>query len=93
MLVLADLFENDLYLVIAAAIMLVFVLAIILIYILIHKDNKKFLTNISSYNEDHNYTFQFDFENDIIQIYRRTKSVAVHFAPTFISTELLISPL
>ena len=52
MLVLADLFENDLYLVIAAAIMIIFILAIILIYIFIHKDNKKFLNNISSYNED-----------------------------------------
>ena len=75
MLVLADLFENDLYLMIAAAIFVVFILTIVVIYILINKNNKKFLTNISSYNEDHNYTFQFDFENDIIQIYRRTKNV------------------
>ena len=68
MLVLVDLFENDFYLLIAAAILAIFVLVIVLIYLIINKSNKKFLNNISSYNEDHNYTFQFDFENDIIQI-------------------------
>lgn len=75
MLVLASIFENNLYLLIAACILVVFVIAIIIVYIILNKRNKKFLTNISSYNENHNYTFQFDFENDIIQIYRRAKNV------------------
>ena len=74
-MLLVNLFENDIYLLIAAGILSLFLLIIILIYIGINKRNKKFLSNISSYNEDHNYTFQFDFEKNIIQVYRRVKNV------------------
>jgi len=76
-LLLVDLFEKDLYMYLSIALLIAFVVAIIIIYILINRSNKKFLKNISSYNEDHDYTFQFDFENDVIQIYRRAKSVEV----------------
>lgn len=74
-MLLVKLFENNLYLIIAVGILFLFLIAIILIYVGINKNNKKFLANISSYNEDHNYTFQFDFEKNIIQIYRRAKNV------------------
>jgi GGDEF domain-containing protein len=74
-MLLVKLFENNLYLIIAVGILFLFLIAIILIYVGINKDNKKFLANISSYNEDYNYTFQFDFEKNIIQIYRRAKNV------------------
>ena len=75
MLVLANIFENDFYLIIAAAILILFLIIIIIVYSVISKSNKKFLANISSYNEDHNYTFQFDFDKNVIQIYRRAKNV------------------